>query len=68
MPPQHYLPERLGVPQLVARIGIGNLDSDLYALADEPFATETKAAFFAKGGTVGRQTVVEARRMLQANF
>lgn len=66
VPPQHYLPERLGIPQLVARVGIGNVDSDLYALADEPFASTPKAAVFVnaiytKDSTVGHSSVLNVK-------
>ena len=66
VPPQHYLPERLGIPQLVARIGIGDVDDNPYALADEPFATTTKTAFFVNGlytkdSTVGHSTVLNVK-------
>ncbi len=66
VPPQHYLPERLGIPQVVARLGVGNIDGDAYALADEPFATSTKAAFFVNGiytkdSTVGHSSVLNVK-------
>lgn len=30
--PERYLPEKIGIPLLVARVGYGNVDDDLYAL------------------------------------
>jgi hypothetical protein len=47
--PQRYLPEILGIPELVARIGIGDVDDDAYALSNEINAKTTKAAFFVNG-------------------
>lgn len=47
VPPDHYLPEKLGVPLLVARAGIGNVDYDPLALKQDDFA--------ARGGTTDRR-------------
>ena len=44
--PQRYLPEYLGIPLLVARVGVGNVDDDAYALKNELGVSETKTAFF----------------------
>lgn len=67
VPPQHYLPERLGVPLLVLRAGIGDLDVDPYRLADQPLPTPTpKYAVFVNGlftrdSTVGHSTVLNVK-------
>jgi hypothetical protein len=47
--PQRYLPEVLGVPMLAARVGIGDVDDDPYALSNETDAKTTTAAFFVNG-------------------
>jgi hypothetical protein len=66
VPPQHYLPERLGIPMLAARIGVGNVDEDPFALTVDPFATATKTALFVnalytKDSTVGHSTVLNVK-------
>ena len=35
VPPNHYLPEKLGVPLFVARAGIGNFDEDPFDLSQD---------------------------------
>ena len=66
VPPQHYLPENLGVPQLVARLGVGNLDDDPYMLKNETNTDSIKSAFFVnamytKDSDVGHSTVLNIK-------
>ncbi len=50
VPPQRYLPQKLGVPMMVARVGIGNVDDDPFVLSQTDFEDQTtKAAFFVNG-------------------
>jgi hypothetical protein len=56
--PQRYIPERLGVPLLVMRAGIGNVDDDVYVLRQsEPNIEGMKYGFFVNG-IYTRDTVV----------
>jgi hypothetical protein len=64
--PQRYLPEYLGVPMLVARAGIGDVDDDLYALKNDLGTQELKNAFFVnalwtKDTRVGHSTVLNVK-------
>lgn len=66
VPPQHYLPERFGVPQFVVRAGIGDVDDDAYALHNDLYSKTTKAAFFVNGiytkdSTVGHSSVLNVK-------
>jgi phosphate-selective porin O/P len=66
VPPDHYLPERLGIPQIVARLGVGNLDEDPYELKNEALTPGTQAAFFVSGmytkdSTVGHSSVLNVK-------
>ena len=47
--PQRYLPENIGIPELVARVGIGDVDDDAYALKNDLDPKTTRAAFFVNG-------------------
>jgi hypothetical protein len=66
-PPDHYLPERLGVPLLVARVGVGDLDADpFYLRQSELHPDHTKYAISAGGfytldSTVGHSTVLNVK-------
>ena len=66
VPPQHYLPERLGIPMLVARVGVGDVDDDLYVLHNDLNVTAPKFAFFVNGlytkdSGVGHSTVLNVK-------
>jgi Phosphate-selective porin O and P len=66
VPPDHYLPERIGVPQVVARLGIGDVDDDPYELRNDTQVEGTKAAFFVNGmytkdSTVGHSSVLNVK-------
>ncbi len=66
VPPNHYLPEKLGIPELVVRAGFGNVDDDAYALKNDLAPAETKAAFFVnalytKDSIVGHSTVLNVK-------
>lgn len=64
--PQRYLPENIGIPELVARIGIGNVDEDPYALKNDLAPKGTRAAFFVNGlytkdSLIGHSTVLNVK-------
>lgn len=66
VPPDHYLPERIGIPQLVARLGIGDADDDVYELKNELHPDRTRAAFFVNGmytkdSTIGHSSVLNVK-------
>jgi hypothetical protein len=69
VPPNHYLPEKLGVPLLVTRVGIGDVDDDPFVLAQDDFGTterSVKAAFFVNGlytkdSLIGHSTVLNVK-------
>jgi len=78
VPPQRYLPERLGIPQLVVRAGYGDVDDDLFALRNDLHPAALKTAVFAnamytKDSTVGHSSVfnvklAEKSWMLNSNW
>src|SRR5207248_9358338 len=64
--PQRYLPEILGVPEVVVRAGIGDVDTDAYVLKNDLDPKTTKAAFFVNGlytkdSLVGHSTVLNIK-------
>jgi hypothetical protein len=69
VPPNHYLPEKLGVPLLVARAGVGNLDADPFVLAQDDQGTlerKRKGAIFVnalytKDSLIGHSTVLNVK-------
>ncbi|MEO8211706.1 MAG: porin [Myxococcales bacterium] len=69
VPPNHYLPEKLGVPLLVARAGVGDVDDDPFALAQDDVGTinrKIKAAFFVnalytRDSAIGHSTVLNVK-------
>ena len=66
VPPDHYLPERMGIPQLVGRVGIGNMDEDPYELKNDIHPGRTQGAFFVSGmytkdSTVGHSSVLNVK-------
>ena len=66
VPPDHYLPERIGIPQLVARFGIGDADDDVYELKNDMHPDRTRAAFFVNGmytkdSTIGHSSVLNVK-------
>lgn len=69
VPPDHYLPEKLGVPLLVARAGIGNVDDNPFVLAQSDLAAavrKVRGAFFINGlytkdSLVGHSTVLNVK-------
>ena len=68
VPGDHFLPERLGIPQLVARVGVGNLEEDPYELKNDLHPDHTEAAFFVNGlytkdSTIGHSTVLNVKHI-----
>jgi hypothetical protein len=66
VPPQHYLPERLGIPLFVLRAGVGNVGEDPYRLSDEPRGEGVRRsafvnAMFTRDSTVGHSTVLNVK-------
>ncbi|HEY4183680.1 MAG TPA: porin, partial [Polyangia bacterium] len=69
VPPDHYLPEKIGVPLFVARAGIGNVDDDPFVLSQneqEPFDRRVRGAFFVnalytKDSLIGHSTVLNVK-------
>lgn len=69
VPPDHYLPEKLGVPLLAARAGVGNVDDDPFVLAQSDVAAAARrlrAAFFLNGlytrdSLIGHSTVLNVK-------
>ncbi len=70
VPPQHYLPEKLGVPMLAGRAGIGDVDDDPFILhQDDEGVTgksATRGSFFVnalymKDSLVGHSTVMNVK-------
>jgi hypothetical protein len=69
VPPQHYLPEKIGVPLFVARVGFGDVDVDPFFLhQDEQGSTDRhlKAALFAnalytKDSLIGHSSVLNVK-------
>jgi len=69
VPPQHYLPEKLGVPLLVGRIGIGDVDLDPFFLhQDEQGTTDRRLkwalftnALYTKDSLIGHSTVLNVK-------
>jgi hypothetical protein len=64
--PQRYLPEIIGIPEIVARIGIGDVDTDPYVLKNDLDPMTTKAAFFVNGlytkdSLIGHSTVLNVK-------
>jgi hypothetical protein len=69
IPPDHYLPERLGVPELVARAGIGDLDADpFYLRASDPDPDQTRyqisvSGLYMRDSTIGHSTVLNVKSL-----
>jgi len=69
VPPDHYLPEKLGVPMFAGRIGIGDVDGDPFFLAQDDEGTlvrRLKGAFFVNGlytkdTLIGHSTVLNVK-------
>jgi len=69
VPPDHYLPETLGIPLLVVRAGIGNVDDDPFLLAQDDegaVAHKVKGALFVnalytKDSSIGHSTVLNVK-------
>jgi len=67
VPPDHYLPERFGIPELVARIGIGDLDKDpFYLRQSDPHPDEFRyqlsvSGLFTQDSTVGHSTLLNVK-------
>lgn len=64
--PQRYLPENIGIPEFVARVGIGDVDDDPYVLKNDLDPKTTKAAFFINGlytkdSLIGHSTVLNIK-------
>ena len=72
MPPDHYLPEKLGVPLFAARAGIGNFDEDPFYLSQDATGfrglvdSQLRGAFFVnalytKDTLIGHSTVLNVK-------
>jgi hypothetical protein len=72
VPGNHYLPEKLGIPLVVARAGIGNLDEDPFFLSQDehviqgPVDRQLKGAIFVNGlytkdTQIGHSTVLNVK-------
>ena len=69
VPPNHYLPEKLGVPMLAARAGIGDLDDDPFVLTqDDQGKVERRRkgavfvnALYTKDSLIGHSTVLNVK-------
>jgi len=69
VPPQHYLPEKLGVPLLVIRAGIGDVDLDPFFLhQDEQGVTDRQPkwalfanALYTKDSLIGHSTILNVK-------
>lgn len=64
--PQRYLPENIGIPELVARVGIGDVDGNAYELRNDLHPDRTRAAFFVNGlytkdSLIGHSTVLNVK-------
>ena len=60
VPPNHYLPERLGVPLLAARAGIGDVDVDPFVLTqdDEGAVDHRRRGAIFVNGLYSRDTLI----------
>ncbi len=72
VPPNHYLPEKLGVPLFAARAGIGNFDEDPFYLSQDAISfrglvdRQLRGAFFVnalytKDTLIGHSTVLNVK-------
>ncbi len=70
VPPNHYLPEKLGIPLLVARVGVGNVDGDPFILRqdDQGVVVERRLrgavfvnALYTKDSLIGHSTVLNVK-------
>ncbi|MHB8418097.1 MAG: porin [Myxococcales bacterium] len=67
VPPNHYLPEVLGIPELVARIGVGNLDENPFYLREsqaKPEGTKYEVsvnALYTRDSLVGHSTLLNVK-------
>jgi hypothetical protein len=72
VPPDHYLPEKLGIPLFAARAGVGNLEEDPFYLAQDgyrlggPIVRKAEGAVFVnalytKDTLIGHSTVLNVK-------
>ena len=69
VPPNHYLPERLGIPLLVVRAGVGNVDGDPFMLTQDDTGTPDRRikgalffnALYTKDSLIGHSTVLNVK-------
>ncbi len=67
VPPDHYLPERFGIPELVARVGIGDLDKDpFYLRQSDPHPDQFRyqlsvSGLFTQDSTIGHSTLLNVK-------
>jgi Phosphate-selective porin O and P len=69
VPPNHYLPEKLGVPLFVARVGIGNLDGDPFLLTQDDYGTALRTrrgavfvnGLYTKDSLIGHSTILNVK-------
>ena len=67
VPPDHYLPQRFGIPELVARIGIGDLDEDPFYLRQSDLHPDrtryqvSVSGLYTRDSTVGHSTILNVK-------
>jgi hypothetical protein len=67
VPPDHYLPLRFGIPELVARIGIGDLDKDPFYLRSSDLHPDrtryqiSLSGLYTRDSTVGHSTILNVK-------
>jgi hypothetical protein len=67
VPPDHYLPERFGIPELVARIGIGDLDADPFYLRSSNLHPDraryqiSLSGLYTRDSTLGHSTILNIK-------
>ena len=67
IPPDHYLPEKIGFPLVALRAGIGNLNEDPFLLSQMPVPLDhTRGAFYVNGiftrdSLVGHSTLLNVK-------
>lgn len=56
--PQEFLPEKLGIPMLVLRAGLGNVDDDLYVLKQNDLTGDGLKAAISLNGLVTKDSLI----------
>ncbi|HUB08477.1 MAG TPA: porin [Myxococcales bacterium] len=69
VPPDHYLPQTLGIPELVLRVGVGNMDDNPFYLREsQPMNEGTKYeisvnALYTRDSTLGHSTILNVKQV-----